>query len=491
MRKIDRHWSRFVLNLLVLGSLLFLEQSASLLAQAPPPNVIVVEANGTECFRDLLNDAGLNPLKNSQDLMQNPRDSIWIIFGSTAWMDNNSAVVQQYLSAGGSVLICSDRASTQGMSNVFNLKINGSRIQDQKKDHCYLGDPALPYVQPFFGLPKNLDVQSPRSIFLSEAFLQGKVACNLPSAIRHGPALLNKRQTIEDLAGFPESAKFANGQKVTQEDFFAVGGSYGAGRYLVLADQDVFINIMLARADLANKDFAATTIRWLQVGDREPRKRCLFFEDGRVVSQFDTLMNLDPSKRKLPWHVYLNYILDQQMNPLIAEMEQKDVFNKILLNKFGYRPLLRALVFGLMGIVLLYGFVWMWKHRFKVDHSIHEATKVVGRIPRGGALQQRQEALLECGSLYEAFRLRVRERFIALGGMPNAAGEMPLIEIDDSVNDPRGLRNQIVDLWEIAFDRKVVVIKAEEWDPRMRRLRNLYEDAQDGRWQFEPHSSTT
>ena len=69
-----------------------------------------------------------------------------------------------------------------------------------------------------------------------------------------------------------------------RRDFFAASGKMGEGRFLVLADHSVFVNLMTLQFDNANLAFTENCINWLK-GDEE-RTRCLFVEDGEIRTDF-------------------------------------------------------------------------------------------------------------------------------------------------------------------------------------------------------------
>lgn len=485
----------------MVGGVTFLVLSFTLLSSAraqqkepekPAENVIVIPPNGTEFFRDLLMKNALEPLNGPQRYLEQPEKTVLVVFGSTQFLDDQGEAVRHFLALGGKLLVCSDRKSGPGLKNLLNIEIVGTKLRAGNNRDGYLDDPDLPYLKPLFHDGWRRDPQSPSKLFIDQGFLpgagEGKVATNYPTSLRHDPPFFNVNHTIEELAGYPNGTRFRVRRLEfdPKQDFAALGGRYGRGHYLVLGDQDIFSNIMMVQP-LQNPDFAGSLASWLREGEGVPRTRCLFIEDNSMQTKF----NLFPDD--LPWHVKVNYFLDQHANKMIYELEQKDFWNKAILgqDRGRFRYVLRGILFGLLTTVLLYGFFWMWKRRHRIDHTIREASHVIARIPGGGALQQRHEALLESGNLFEAFRARIRERFLAIGGGPDVEGRPPRIEIDESVDDARSVRKRVLDLWDIAFAGKTIPVKANDWDAANNRLRRVLEESLDGRWRFEPLVTTT
>jgi hypothetical protein len=472
-------------------SAFFFVSFGSLQAQQAP-NVIVVEPDGTEFFSDLLHKAGFQPLRTPREIAEDPTKTVLVIFGSTRVFEGPDAnLIMDFLGRGGKILVCSDLKTDWNFENFFNIKIAGTKVRSTAADECYNGDPDLPLVKPYFNVNWERDPGSPSKLFFGPAFFngQGKVATNVPTALKAGAPRFGPH-TIEALAGFPRDTKFRLERLKfdPDQDHFAVGGRYFAGRYLIMADTDLFTNIMMVQPT-QNPDFATAVVSWLREGEREPRKRCLLLDRNRPIPKFDTISGIQDA----PWHVKVNYFLNRVANPMIQEMEAKNIFNQKLgaTNPNTLRQIIRAMLFGLMGFVFLYGIRWMLARRHRFDHSIIEASMVVSRIPRGGALQQRHEALMDNGNLFEAFRDRIRERFDLIGGKPDSEGRMPRIEVDETLDDARQVRQRVLDLWDVAYGTKVISVQARDWDPLNTRLRGVLEDALDGRWRFEPSHTTT
>ena len=108
------------------------------------------------------------------------------------------------------------------------------------------------------------------------------------------------------LARLPKSSTVW-GQQFNPPPLFAVGGD-GQPRwvgergyaFLAVADSSVYINQMLMEPGTDNLEFTLRTIEDLQ-GPGKHRKRCLFFENGKVVERFDGLREaLAKPRPKIP-----------------------------------------------------------------------------------------------------------------------------------------------------------------------------------------------
>src|SRR5207249_3211903 len=142
----------------------------------------------------------------------------------------------------------------------------------------------------------EVPADSPSAYAASGLFVQGgreaalfagleRVATIWPGYVR---LLENRPEEIQVLAGLPRDAGIGTARTRFRPPVFAAGGTYGAGRILVLADQSVFSNGLLwqrqGEAQTDNFQFTHNCAAWLTPGKA---KKVLFVDDGVVQNRFD------------------------------------------------------------------------------------------------------------------------------------------------------------------------------------------------------------
>ncbi len=268
------------------------------------------------------------------------------------------------------------------------------------------------------------------------------------------------------------------------QDLFAVGGRFGDGRYLGLADHSVFLNVMVLTEQNpnGNLEFTDACINWLR--GPEGKNRCLFVEDGAIKTTFDLPL---PEIDLLPFVLQSLLVLEKHGDQLVREMEQQDSFNHTTQSLFGRRAVVRFVLIALTSFLMFVGFTRLMRARTAPDPARTLVTpEIAALIPRGNALQQRFEGLLELENIYGAAREMVREYMAGIDAEPGTSEMPPHLVIRENARDANHLRRRIMRLWQIGFGSQPIKIKPTEWRALTEDLKEVLEKADNGVWHFLP-----
>jgi hypothetical protein len=448
-----------------------------------------VRADGMEYFRHKLYEAGLQPLRNVDDVRLNPMRTVIILVGDKSVRRHLSPQVRDAVLQGAAILIATDQ-STQGtdLERFFRVRITGEKVTANPED-CFRGKSARgkPY-HPF--VSKLLDWRgiegSPAKMF--EGLTgdgDGALATNIPSVLQ----ITSDQIKTEPLAEYPPSASTSTRRLNGRVDLFAAGGFYQRGRYLVLADHSIFLNQMLLAYSEdtgllnSNLQFTIDCIDWLK---GEHRDRCLFVEDGEVKTDFE--LQFPESK-----DTYLDRMLKLLMfleangngNKLVASAQEADFFNTLLRGFFSTREIVRTVIIVLVCLSIFFLFWMTFRNRASTDPARLLVTpELAAMIPRGDVLRQRFDSLQEVDNVYEAARQLIRDFLSGMGAEPDANGLPPRLIIKDGYEDADGLRRKVGRLWRIAYDSEPVRVAPETWSTIKEDLKAVLADADEGWWKF-------
>lgn len=477
---------------------------------------IAIPGGGTELFRALLDKEGVQPV-TLRDLNNNAwasDDLIVVVVGTPNqwnWPHEPLSWVRKAVQANGAALIASDSgfftylaAHNPAGNQVAAEFKNESVVADWAV--CHRQEPKCPYVVPVSPDELRNPPQKPGPVW---GLFRGlsKLATNDPTYIQMH---LNFRDEYAyPLARLPKSAAPAWGGPGLNSPLFAVGGD-GPQRFdglpgysfLAMADSSVLINQMLMEQDADNLEFALRTVDYLQ-GPQKHRKKCLFFENGRIVEKFDGLRSaLAKPKPKIPPEAMPNVpgLLNRNQdklvdlgNKLADQFQTKDGLHNMLVGRPGSPGERRSFGWWLDRVLVLAAVVLVvvllartLRARAPVDLPPTPTTGA-GAASTGppGVFDRRQRELVRRNNLYEPVRNLMREFFDAAGAPPNPGPRLPTLEISDVVRKPGSLHQAIRDMWRIAYGPPQP-ISAQRWfelEPYFERLRKAHAD---GKWRFVP-----
>jgi hypothetical protein len=483
----------------------------------PQPPPVEIPADGTELFRALLDRAGVKPIKE-QDAWVHSEEVIVVVLGSS-WRHGPRGgggaggpfTAHHVVTNGGAALIAADaHQDLRAFNDDARAAVAPDRVRCAVAESVHavsLADgfepepqPDCPYIVPV--VPPGADRGDPDDpltrVFAGDgrgARPLTRVATNQSSFIIAEALGAEMRQPVARLprgcvtAPSPRWGDAAPPPVAVDGALFAAGG-YGDTRrgefpyrFLAMADQSVFINQMLIEPGTQNLELTYRVIEYLQ-GPTQ-RKRCLFYENGRVVERFDDLRHAF-AKPKPPLPLpNLNAMQEKLVDmgdKLVDDLQTRDVPNKLLLRAFSLGSIARLALLGLT----LYGMWFLLKRMFSArkptDAPPPPAVAGVAAGPPG-VFDRRQKELARRNNVYEPVRDAVREFFHSLGAR---GGERPPeVVVTRAVRKPNSLRLAVADFWKLAFGppQELTVARWTELEGYFDRVRQAHAD---GKWHFVP-----
>ena len=315
----------------------------------PPP---AISYEGTEVFRYLLQRAGLKAYTEQELDRFGPgggrspdyADTVVVVLNppTLGWAGGRSVEdwIGQALRQGGAVVVADNSSSVFG-PRVFGHQatgFSGIRVAAGPANRMYANRALAPFPDPAF---PPFGVDPPEMDLFHGRRPLTRVAAVAPSTYNAVPP------GCRVLARFPDGCRDAtfNRWLAPNATAFAVGGSghlangHRPARFLAVADAGVFCNGLLVGADengpTDNLEFADRAVKFLTEieGTERKRTRCLFIENGRVVSNFDELgQKFRPPLPPIPippWDQLQPKIIDLG-NKVLAQVQDKDIPNKLL-----------------------------------------------------------------------------------------------------------------------------------------------------------------
>lgn len=423
--------------------------------------------HGTQALRVILKNLEFKPLNSLEEIQDDPGQTVLIVLGETEVLDRIPGGLKHFLSAGGAVLVATDRRpslSNNAASWEAELRIAvagepvqlagpGSQKAYRGLEYCPIiaaeGYPAHPA---FRGLER--------------------IATNRPSYLVD---VTGDHEQLPVLARFPEGCQYGTHLVMLKRlpRRFAVGGERGPGRVLVLADHSVFINDMLLQDDNDNIRFTYNCLAWLARGT--PRDyRVLLIEEGEVNANFDVPVIQPPIPPPGPW-----------INDILYGAQKDDLFNRAILSQASLGKLLRGLLVVLSAGLVLYVLVRLTRARHRTESAVLSLETAVARLaPAGTGMHQRHRQMLRADNLWEAARALTRQCFEPVNGTaqaPPIGNGRPVIVVKGSWLQRRSLRRQVDRLWELAYAPRPVRVSAREFRRLPAEIEQLRTALADGR----------
>lgn len=484
------------------------------MAQQPAQSSL--SGKGTELFRGLLHYHGIKPI-TLEVLDDDARysDTIVILFGvndevivkeKAQWFNYKvSSVALRTLQNGGAVLIADD--SEKNYSKYFQQDPTTSTLLATGKTvyHRTVSfksgetiNESCPYVVP---LSPRIQIGQPTewSLFTN----LNKIATNKPGVLQQ---LQPSPFTRSLLAGYPlgSTDQGINGQTLTRNDLFAVGGSgtvKNPFRCLVVADQGVFANQMIAGVDTTlgqtdNLMFANRVVEWMKDAPGVNRSRCIFIDGSTVHEKFDDIqyeaLAIPPvmvPPLPNPLDPKVQQAFTNSANEALARWQDRDGPNAALIrnppDESRFNRVLRVLAVTAAIIIA----VLLLRRLRRSGHTPDTPTipTDTGRIAASGApgsLARRKEEILQAGNYTDVVREYLQELFFA-HGLPNPAPRrMP--QVETSGRDRKTLLEDLDTLWDVAFGQDRMPILYSRWKELEPMIDAVRRAAENGRWRFTP-----
>jgi hypothetical protein len=409
-------------------------------ATAQQPQERLVAAKGTHIFRRILHDLQCSPLENVNQLEDNPADKVLIVLGQCDVLDNVPQGLDTFVRSGGTALVAADQDTGNRLES-FGLSVATGPVQVPPRSRFAYGSFGL-FIQ---GQDKTLFDGLER------------VATIRPGYVRM-PA--NGPEGIGVLATLRGNAVLGDKQIRPDTLLFAVGGTHGEGRILVLADQSVFSNGLLwqrqGEAQTDNFDFAQNCAAWLTAGKA---KQVLFVDDGVVQTRFDIPLKEVPPPPPPGMESLVRAIDDG-----LYGVERENHFNEWAADA-GRRVRLDYLFVILTVGLAVVGLIRLGMAKHYVDPTTPRvAAGLAQLVPSVGLLDQRQRWLLRGGNFWEAGRELAQQFFRPWTGTPvppqTVPGQLPPVRVRGSWFQQRRLRRMVTATWRLAHNDRPRSISA-------------------------------
>jgi hypothetical protein len=439
----------------------------SVVAVAAPPRAVAQTSRppfgeGTHAFRRILHDLEMEPL-DSVRAVRDPPHTLLVVLGETDVLDQLPGGLRGFLARGGAALVATDRqVPVHRLLNPFGVTVNGTQVRLESGGLLspvrYRDFDECPLLQPVRGAsPDLLGLHVPG--VPAGVPLGRVVATNRPSYLTVYPKLPGSLQV---LATLPPGCRRAGVNGLDSMSLglppFAVGGTVGPGRLLVLADHSLFINDMMLQPDTDNVDFTYNCLDWLTAG-KPKGTHVLFVEEGDVQTAFDIPLKEVPLP--LPPLDSLVPLADD----VIQQMEAQNAFNEVLLDLVPFEQLWVALVVLLSGLLAVYGLYRLLRARHRVDPAAPLLDRLLAAVPAAGSvMEQRHRALLGRGNLWEPARALARQCF-AVAGIAGTDGRPapPHVRVTGSWWQQRTLGRLVRRLWHLAYASRPVPVSPQEF----------------------------
>jgi hypothetical protein len=466
----------------------------------PPPSFSPAFLQGTHVFRRILQDVGFQALVDKELLFNQPGQKILIVHGNPGnALPGYAGLLKWFVANGGAMLVASDQeitslSLTADLELLANVAIKGELVR------CLLDPPSRYRDNEFCPLLRPLPA--------GEEFFRSnlRVATNLPSwlKVKEGglPEGIKRLAELPDGCGLyresPTGVTYRGYPRWLSKDdrLFAVGGEVGQGRLLVLADHSLFINAMMMPTDNNNVEFTYNCLNYLRTSAGEVRRtQVLFLEEGKVINSFNVPLKDVPGLPPGALNALLAKVADHlaELEEPRPELDGQNVFDHSIVSWWwqhhvGPRHVITGAIVLLTLALLAYGCLRLVRaHGFRPEPTVPLAAEASAAVaPTAALLDQRQQALLQLGNLWESGRALARQVFASAGGVDEPPG------LSGGTGPPRIMvrggdwwqrwrrRRQVARLWRLAFAPTPVRISPGAWPALVAELEQLQVDLAHG-----------
>jgi hypothetical protein len=481
----------------------------------------------TDVFRRLLFEFRFQPLPDFAQLQTNPSESLLIVLGDPSCLSRHNFPngLKSFVEQGGATLIATDKETAgetqENLSALAGVTLNGELLTCKRPDadSCYFNSEYCPFVGPDvnFAAFKNLtnmfgtlapliDPGGLLALFRNPHPNRPdlRVATNTPSYLRKVRGLWPPGG-ICSLAHLPASCASADhyfsDSSLPDAPLFAVGGTLGKGRVLVLADHSIFINRMILPRDNDNLEFAINCLHWLRGGVPAPREllhaandpqaakkllgqrdKVLLWDDGTIRKDFEVPLMTAPIKPSLDMAPAVVAALDRA----VTRMEDENVFNRTLRERMeemsgGRSRVVRNVVYALtLAAILLLGYLFLWRGRHRPESAVPLLAHAVSQHePKASLLEQRRRALLRSDNVWEMAHQLARQYFES-AGIPLSGNAAPRVAMQGSWWQRWRIRRRVARLWQLARGEAPARIPPATLNRWLRDLEELKTDLANG-----------
>ncbi len=213
---------------------------------------------------------------------------------------------------------------------------------------------------------------------------------------------------------------------------------------------------MMLQTDNGNFDFAYACVQWLLQSEQPGQKRnqAMFLDEGTLFSTFEVPVKLEPDSGPP---------LVDLANQLIAQVEDDDLVNRLIARHITPRGVFRGLVLIGTFLLLVYGGYRLVRAGYHLEPKVPLVSRRVAQLASAPAVvDQRHQALVRQGNLWEAARDLARTCFAGLGtslgpatstggsGRLSTPAALPHVSSSAAGRQRRALRRTVYDLWRLA-----------------------------------------
>jgi hypothetical protein len=445
----------------------------------------------THVFRLILQHASHLKFVDSLTKDDDPQKCVIVVLGAPRGLEKIPGGLNGFLVRGGAILFATDHEASDAPLSLYGIQVSGDKVACKDRDRIYRDNQWCPYVHAVQKEPTGLFADLPDT---PDGIERKGLATNSTSYLSLSDRGLWKVAGFSELATLPAGCAQLNenggiARRFARELPFAVGGPVrgGDGRLLVMADHSVFINLMMQKTDNANARFALRVAKWLTESGK--RKQILFIEDGVAQSgvKAEQLQALPiPPEIPKPSLDALIGVADQ----LLGDLEQEDVFNKVLVDKMPLRRLMRWLLILVTVLLVYYGFSRSRRGRHRLETAAPLLAIAVRRgKPNASAIELRHQSLVSGNNLWEPARVLARQFFeSALGGAlaSPAAGRVRLPPFQVKRRGLRGwlMAQRVRRLWRFAHQPVPQPVTMRQFRKFARRVADLKDAVAQGRIRF-------
>jgi hypothetical protein len=426
----------------------------------------------THVFRRILFDFKLTALKDVRELDADPADTVLVVLGDTAFISRQGrGWLRLFVARGGALLLATDRVPGEKaerdlvereLIEVAGVTVSGVSVRCWDSGACYRrAGVALDYCPLLRPVPRAQPAlfRDPRKG--ENAALE--VATNAPSFLQRARALPGQLEMLANLPSRWWRPEFPDRYVISGLPF-AVGGESGPGKVLVLADHSIFINEMMLPPDNGNVEFTYNCLDWLRAKPNGwKRHKVLFVEDGRVRTDFNVpVKNVPINPAELPGLLYANRNeLAAGVEQELARLENRNALDEGLLDFLSDQGLtadrLERIAVVVLSVLLVgyAGFRLLTRGRHRAEPAVLPLARAVAlHVPTAPLLEQRHQALLRGGNVWEAARGLARQWFAAAGATPGQGP--PRVAVEGGWWERWALRRRVLRLWRLAYGPRPV-----------------------------------
>lgn len=322
----------------------------------------------------------------------------------------------------------------------------------------------------------------------------GKIATREPASL--AKVFPRRTSPFVPLAHLPLQTRDRNGQPLPEDQPFAVGLkdlSRNNHATIIMANEDVISNRMIALSETDNLPFAMKLITTLKPPGSDEKTYCVFFENGERKYRFDDVtFSVKPSSDMPPLPIPPPEMIDklgtQVADGLADQFDRSDAANSLFnKNQRYYAYLLRILVLALAGMAILFFARRAFVNRYRNERTAMPIAPLARVKPAKGLVGQMRQDILIGGDFGPVIREYLRELFAAtglrVGSDEKAPAGLPAVHYDGRAENKPALIADLSKLWLTAYGPagRIPLSAWKELEPMMLRV---WRAAEAGRWRF-------